>query len=354
MRALLSVYDKAGLVELAGGLVDLGWELIASGKTAAALADAGIAATEVAHATGAPEILGGRVKTLHPKVHGGILADRSNPSHLADLAAQRIEAIDLVVCNLYPFSSDPSIEMIDIGGPTMVRAAAKNHAHVGVVVDPADYPAVLEELRRERAHCWRTRVGDWHAPPLPTPPRTTPPSWSGSTPEGRGENPSCSRPRCTWRSSGPRSFATARPPPTAAPAIATGAPRRGGTAWCSTAAWRCRTSTCSTPMRPGDWWPSCAPIRSPLSPSSNTPTPAAPPSARRSPRRTGSPASATRSRLSAAWWPWGARARWRWRKSWPRAPRPTWWWRHRSTPAPWRCSSPGARPRHAAAAGTAA
>src|SRR5580700_8627974 len=128
MRALLSVYDKSGLTDLAGGLVDLGWELIASGKTAAALTDAGIAVIEVADVTGAPEMLGGRVKTLHPKVHGGILADRSNPSHLADLEAQGIGTIDLVACNLYPFTTDPSIEMIDIGGPTMVRAAAKNHA----------------------------------------------------------------------------------------------------------------------------------------------------------------------------------------------------------------------------------
>ncbi|MDR3649104.1 MAG: bifunctional phosphoribosylaminoimidazolecarboxamide formyltransferase/IMP cyclohydrolase [Acidimicrobiales bacterium] len=147
MRALVSVYDKTGLTDLARGLVDLGWELIASGKTAAALAEAGIAVTEVAEITGAPEMLGGRVKTLHPKVHGGILADRSNPSHVADLAAQQVEPIDLVVCNLYPFSSDPSIELIDVGGPTMVRAAAKNHAHVGVVVDPADYERVLDELR---------------------------------------------------------------------------------------------------------------------------------------------------------------------------------------------------------------
>ncbi len=147
MRALLSAYDKTGLVEFARGLTDLGWELVASGKTAAALADAGVAATEVADFTGAPEMLGGRVKTLHPKVHGGILADRSNPSHLADLEAQQVEPIDLVVCNLYPFSSDPSIELIDVGGPTMVRAAAKNHAHVGVVVDPVDYGLVLEELR---------------------------------------------------------------------------------------------------------------------------------------------------------------------------------------------------------------
>ena len=147
MRALLSVYDKEGLVELAQGLSDLGWELVASGNTSAKLTEAGIAHLEVAEVTGSPEMLGGRVKTLHPKIHGGILADRSKPEHLADLAANGIEAIDLVVSNLYPFSSDPSIELIDIGGPAMVRAAAKNHEHVGIVTSPADYPVVLEELR---------------------------------------------------------------------------------------------------------------------------------------------------------------------------------------------------------------
>jgi phosphoribosylaminoimidazolecarboxamide formyltransferase/IMP cyclohydrolase len=148
VRALLSVYDKEGLVELAQGLSDLGWELVASGNTAAALAGAGIAHLSVADVTGSPEMLGGRVKTLHPKIHGGILADRDEPSHLADLEAQGIEAIDLVVSNLYPFSSDPSIELIDIGGPSMVRGAAKNHAHVGIVTSPGDYPLVLDELRR--------------------------------------------------------------------------------------------------------------------------------------------------------------------------------------------------------------
>jgi len=148
MRALLSVYDKDGLAELAEGLVELGWDLLASGNTSAALTKAGIAHRAVADVTGAPEILGGRVKTLHPAIHGGILADRSVPGHLADLDAQGIEPIDLVVCNLYPFWSDPSVELIDIGGPTMVRAAAKNFAHVGVVVSPADYPGVLDELRR--------------------------------------------------------------------------------------------------------------------------------------------------------------------------------------------------------------
>ncbi len=149
MRALVSVYDKTGIEAFAAGLVQLGAELLASGNTARALAAAGIAHTEVAAFTGAPEMLDGRVKTLHPRIHGGILADRSKPSHLADLEAEDIPLIDLVVCNLYPFGSDPSIEMIDVGGPTMVRAAAKNHAHVGVVVDPSSYGEVLDELRRE-------------------------------------------------------------------------------------------------------------------------------------------------------------------------------------------------------------
>ena len=147
MRALLSVYDKTGIVDLARGLSELGWELVSSGGTSAALAEAGIDHIEVADLTGAPEMLGGRVKTLHPTIHGGILADRSKPEHLEDIERQGIGLIDLVVCNLYPFSSDPSVELIDVGGPTMVRAAAKNHDHVGIVVEPAEYGAVLDELR---------------------------------------------------------------------------------------------------------------------------------------------------------------------------------------------------------------
>ncbi|MGH9044076.1 MAG: bifunctional phosphoribosylaminoimidazolecarboxamide formyltransferase/IMP cyclohydrolase [Acidimicrobiales bacterium] len=146
MRALLSVYDKSGLVELASGLETLGWELIASGNTSATLADAGVAHRQVSEVTGAPEVLSGRVKTLHPAVHAGILADRSRPEHMAEIAELSIEPIDLVVSNLYPFVREPSVEMIDIGGPTMVRAAAKNFAHVGVVVSPADYPPILAEL----------------------------------------------------------------------------------------------------------------------------------------------------------------------------------------------------------------
>jgi phosphoribosylaminoimidazolecarboxamide formyltransferase/IMP cyclohydrolase len=146
-RALISVYDKTGLVDFARALADLGVTLLASGGTATALGDAGVPVTPVESVTGAPEMLGGRVKTLHPRIHGGILADRGQASHRADLAAQGIEPIDLVVVNLYPFLERPSIETIDIGGPTMVRAAAKNHAWVGVVTDPGRYGSVLEELR---------------------------------------------------------------------------------------------------------------------------------------------------------------------------------------------------------------
>jgi phosphoribosylaminoimidazolecarboxamide formyltransferase/IMP cyclohydrolase len=150
MRALLSVYDKTGLSGLAEGLVTAGFELVSSGGTSRALAEAGIPYLEVEAVTGAPEMLGGRVKTLHPAIHGGILADRSKPEHQGDLDAHGIVPIDLVVCNLYPFRAKPSVEMIDVGGPTMVRAAAKNHASVGVLVDPTDYGPVLDELRRVR------------------------------------------------------------------------------------------------------------------------------------------------------------------------------------------------------------
>ncbi len=147
MRALLSVYDKTGLVELARGLVELGWDLVASGGTATALEEAGLTVIPVERLTDSPEMLGGRVKTLHPALHGAILANRADPDHVAQLDDLGITPIDLVVCNLYPFLARPSIETIDVGGPTMVRAAAKNHASVGVVVAPADYDGVLEELR---------------------------------------------------------------------------------------------------------------------------------------------------------------------------------------------------------------
>ena len=147
MRALLSVFNKSGIVEFAAGLHALDWELISSGGTAKVISDAGIPVTDVADHTGSPIMLGHRVVTLHPKIHGGILADRDDPEHQQDLETHNIETIDLVVGNLYPFQADPSIETIDIGGPTMVRAAAKNHHHVEVVVDPNDYDIVLAELQ---------------------------------------------------------------------------------------------------------------------------------------------------------------------------------------------------------------
>ncbi|HEV2428138.1 MAG TPA: bifunctional phosphoribosylaminoimidazolecarboxamide formyltransferase/IMP cyclohydrolase PurH, partial [Acidimicrobiales bacterium] len=147
MRALMSVWDKAGLVDLARGLRELGVEIVASGGTAAALAAAGVAHLDVADVTGYPEMLSGRVKTLHPAIHAGILADRDEPAHMAAIEDAGIEPIGLVVSNLYPFTSDPSVEMIDIGGPAMVRAAAKNHRHVGVLTSPTQYDGVLAELR---------------------------------------------------------------------------------------------------------------------------------------------------------------------------------------------------------------
>ncbi len=156
-RALLSVSDKTHLADFGRGLHELGVELVSTGGTARHLAEHGIPVTKVADVTGFPEILDGRVKTLHPKIHGGILADRRLEEHRQQLDAHGITGIDLVVVNLYPFeqtvaqgaSYDETIEMIDIGGPCMVRAAAKNHANVAVVVDPNDYAAVLETLHQE-------------------------------------------------------------------------------------------------------------------------------------------------------------------------------------------------------------
>jgi phosphoribosylaminoimidazolecarboxamide formyltransferase/IMP cyclohydrolase len=179
--ALLSVSDKRGLVPLAEGLLANGYRLLSSGGTAAALAEAGLPVTRVAAHTGAPEILGGRVKTLHPRIHGGILARRDDPSHRADLEAQAIDPIDVVVVNLYPFVrtvADPAvawetaIETIDIGGPAMVRAAAKNHADVAVLTDPDQYEdflaalaagAVDLELRRRLALAAFRHTADYDA-----------------------------------------------------------------------------------------------------------------------------------------------------------------------------------------------
>ncbi|MDB5902870.1 MAG: cyclohydrolase / phosphoribosylaminoimidazolecarboxamide formyltransferase [Betaproteobacteria bacterium] len=153
--ALLSVSDKTGLVDFARGLAGFGVKLLSTGGTAKLLQQAGLEVTEVADYTGFPEMLDGRVKTLHPKVHGGILARRDSAAHLAAIGAAGIPTIDLVVVNLYPFGAtvarpdctlDKAIENIDIGGPAMVRSAAKNYRHVAVVTDPADYAPLLEEM----------------------------------------------------------------------------------------------------------------------------------------------------------------------------------------------------------------
>jgi phosphoribosylaminoimidazolecarboxamide formyltransferase/IMP cyclohydrolase len=157
MRALLSVFDKTELVEFARGLSDAGVELVASGGTAKVLHDAGVAHLDVADVTGSPEMLDGRVKTLHPRIHAGILADLDRPEHLTALDEHDITPIDLVVCNLYPFLSNPSIELIDIGGPAMVRAAAKNYRRVGVVTSPSQYDKVLEEIVTTRTLSNATR-----------------------------------------------------------------------------------------------------------------------------------------------------------------------------------------------------
>lgn len=153
-RALLSVSDKTGLVPLAAALHQRGVTLTASGGTALALREAHLPVTDVSETTGFPEMMNGRLKTLHPRIHGGLLADRSDPSHLAAMEAHGIPPIDLLAVNLYPFAetlaqtSEESalIEKIDIGGPAMLRAAAKNHAYVCVLSDPSDYAPFLESL----------------------------------------------------------------------------------------------------------------------------------------------------------------------------------------------------------------
>jgi phosphoribosylaminoimidazolecarboxamide formyltransferase/IMP cyclohydrolase len=159
-QALLSVHDKTGVVELARDLAGLGFTILSTGGTAETLRAASLPVVEISDYTGHPEILEGRVKTLHPRVHGGILADPSKEIHRGDMARTGIEPIELVVVNLYPFRQtaarpgvalDDLIEMIDIGGPAMVRAAAKNWRRVGVVVEPADYPRVVRELRESGA-----------------------------------------------------------------------------------------------------------------------------------------------------------------------------------------------------------
>ena len=165
-RALISLTDKAGIEEFARQLQDLGIEILSTGGTAKRMRENGIAVKDVSEFTGFPEMLYGRVKTLHPKVHGGILFLRGNSSHEEQMEAQGLQQIDLVAVNLYAFdkaTSDPNctvanaIENIDIGGPTMLRAAAKNFQYVTVIVDPADYPQVISEIRERGNTTLETR-----------------------------------------------------------------------------------------------------------------------------------------------------------------------------------------------------
>ena len=154
--ALLSVSDKTGIVDFARSLVDYGYTLISSGGTHSVIAAEGIPVTKVSEYTGSPEILNGRVKTLHPKIHGGILAQRGNPSHDIDRKVNRIELIDIVAVNLYPFAETvakpdvtlaDAIENIDIGGPSMVRSAAKNYKDVAVLTNPQQYGIYLDSIK---------------------------------------------------------------------------------------------------------------------------------------------------------------------------------------------------------------
>jgi len=167
VRALISVYEKTGLVPFARGLVDLGFELVASGGTAAALQEAGLAVTQVEDVTGFPEMLDGRVKTLHPRIHAAVLVRRDVAEDLASLEEHGIEPFDLVCVNLYPFSraaeqpdvaDEDVVEMIDVGGPSMLRAAAKNHAHVTAVCRAEDYEGVLAELRTDGSISLESRL----------------------------------------------------------------------------------------------------------------------------------------------------------------------------------------------------
>ena len=238
-RALISVSEKTGLIEFARGLKSRGVQLISTGGTAKSLRDAGLDVTDVSTVTGFPEIMDGRVKTLHPKIHGGLLALRNDHGHAEAMQAHGIEGIDLLVVNLYPFEAtvergadfETTVENIDIGGPAMIRAAAKNHDWVTVVVDPEDYEPVLAEMeatngkvrvemRRKLAQvafaltaAYDANVSNWLQDHLnkavePTPPRRR--SFAGAlrSPLRYGENPAsvrrllCRRRETLWRRNG--------------------------------------------------------------------------------------------------------------------------------------------------------
>ncbi len=331
-RALVSVYDKAGLEELVRGLHEAGVALVSTGGSAALIEGLGVPVTKVEELTGFPECLDGRVKTLHPKVHAGILADRRLDSHVQQLAELGVEPFDLVVSNLYPFrqtvlsgaSPDECVEQIDIGGPSMVRAAAKNHPSVAIVTSPERYADVLAavaaggftlaERQRLAAEAFQhtatydVAVASWMSNVLTDTSvvdgvSTGFPAWTGATWDKAaqlryGENPhqagALYRAQSSLAAAGwpPRSSCTAR---------------------------RCPTTTTSTPTRPGGR-PTTSPTRRWRS--SSTPTPAASRSAPTWPTPTSRPTPATRPRRSAASSPPTARSRWPWpRRCARRSPR---------------------------------
>ena len=280
-RALISVSDKTRLVEFARALARHGVELVSTGGTRKALADAGLPALDVSDLTGFPEMMAGRVKTLHPGVHGALLAVRDNEEHAAAMAAHAIRPIDLLVVNLYPFEAtvaqradfDTCIENIDIGGPAMIRAAAKNHAHVAVVVDPADYVVMLQELGQHngmttlalrqklaakayaRTAVYDAAISGWFAQQME---EAAPPI----APLAAASSNLCATAR----------IRTNRRRSTAPPRCARGSPRRGKCKASSSP-----TTTSTTPMPRMNAWPSSMPgARQPAS-SSSTPIPAARP-----------------------------------------------------------------------------
>ena len=187
-RALISVSDKTGLIPLAQALVGHGVEILSTGGSAAALRTEGIAVTEVSAHTGFPEILDGRVKTLVPQIHGGILGRRDDATHVQQMRAHGIASIDLVVVNLYPFEATVAggadflncVEQIDIGGPALIRAAAKNHDFVAVLTEPAQYATLLEEFAAQGGTTARACAAGSRRPRSRAPPPTTPPSRAGS------------------------------------------------------------------------------------------------------------------------------------------------------------------------------
>src|SRR6185369_7423552 len=307
-RAILSVTDKTGLVEFARKLAGLGVELISTGGTAKLLRDAGISVKDISELTGFPEMLDGRVKTLHPKVHGGILHRRGMASHRSAVAEHGIQAIDMVVVNLYAFEKTAAkpgvpfedlIENIDIGGPSMIRSAAKNFQDVAVVTSPSDYSDLAEEMAAaggalSAATKWRLAQKAFALRRLTI--RPSRPPWSGSAPMAisRFIRTAIFPRTCASRSARSWTCATARTRTRRRRCTATAR----GVAWQTAARSRARnfpTTPSSIYRRPGTWRRN---LSRPSAPSSSTPIPAARQPARPWPRLTRRLWSAIRYRLS--------------------------------------------------------